>query len=59
MASQRLTEFVGGIRQILDESNGNEQHILAKAEPLLRDLVSNDDWLEEKYTRPQDRKSVV
>ncbi|MGE4369433.1 MAG: cysteine dioxygenase [Burkholderiaceae bacterium] len=52
MASQRLTEFVGGIRQILDESNGNEQHILAKAEPLLRDLVSNDDWLEEKYTRP-------
>lgn len=51
MSSDRLNEFVVKVRKVLDEFQPNEKVILEKVEPLLRDLVAQDDWLEEKYTR--------
>ncbi len=52
MTSTRFNDFVDNLRQVIDEADGNEQRIRTQAEPLLRDLVSHDDWLEEKYSIP-------
>ena len=52
MKSNRLNDFVDDLRQVIDDADGNEQYILSKAQPLLADLVSEDNWLDEKYTKP-------
>ncbi len=51
---KRFDEFVSGISgmtRIVEEERA-EERILARATPLLRSLIANDDWIEEKHTIP-------
>ena len=48
---KRLDQFVSGMTRIVEEERA-EAKILERTTPLLRELIANDDWLEEKYTVP-------
>lgn len=52
MNTTRFNDFIEKLRHAVDAARGDEAQVLAGAEPLLRELVSHDDWLEEKHTRP-------
>lgn len=73
MAAQRLLHFVAAMTRLADAHPGDESQLMAGATPLLRDLVSTDDWLPEAmaaahpqyyqqhllYGDPLDRFSLV
>jgi predicted metal-dependent enzyme (double-stranded beta helix superfamily) len=73
MAAQRLLHFVAAMTRLVDTHPGDESQLMAGATPLLRDLVSTDDWLPEAmaaahpqhyqqhllYGDPLDRFSLV
>ncbi len=51
--SEKLDMFVAQLNEILESSPApDESQLLPKAKHLLGELVKQDDWLEEKYTRP-------
>jgi predicted metal-dependent enzyme (double-stranded beta helix superfamily) len=48
----RLREFVQQFTTLIDQTGVNEVRILADGEPLLAELVKQDDWLPEEFARP-------
>jgi 3-mercaptopropionate dioxygenase len=73
LSSPRFLAFVAAMDKVIDRSAGDEPAVLEAGKPLLRDLITNDDWLPEAYAQPhpqyyqqyllhadpQDRYSVV
>ncbi|HLS87762.1 MAG TPA: cysteine dioxygenase, partial [Burkholderiales bacterium] len=73
MTASRFENFVSRFGAMLDASQGDEARILREGTPLLRELVSHDDWLAPQHARspetgyaqyllhldPQKRFSVV
>ncbi len=73
MAANRLLHFVAAMTRLVQAHPGDEAQLMAGATPLLRDLVSADDWLPEAmaashpqyyqqhllYGDPLDRFSLV
>lgn len=52
MNTARFEDFIDGVRTAIEHARGDEASILAGVEPLVRDLVSHDDWLDEKHAQP-------
>lgn len=50
--SSRFQRFVEAFTQLVEQSSGNEEAILAAGRPLLADLVRNDDWLPDELAQP-------
>ena len=48
----RLRDFVVAVTNLVD-STSKEEEQLYQAKGLLTELVAQDDWLPEEYTRPQ------
>lgn len=52
VSSPRFQKFIKSFSQLVEESEGNEELILAAGRRLLGDLVSNDDWLPDEFAQP-------
>ncbi len=48
----RFRSFVADFTRLIDKAGGNEEVIRADGGALLKDLVSNDDWLPDPYAQP-------
>lgn len=48
---KRLDDFVAAMTKVVEEER-EEAKVLARATPLLKDLITHDDWIEAKYTVP-------
>ncbi|KAF1053462.1 MAG: 3-mercaptopropionate dioxygenase [Stenotrophomonas maltophilia] len=51
----RLRDFVGALASLLDERPA-ESALLARATPLLAELVRHDDWLPEAFAQPDPQR---
>lgn len=47
-----LRTFVAAVTEIMDDKNLPEPSLLARLHPLLEDLISEDKWLPEEFSRP-------
>jgi len=52
---QRFQQFVNGMTALVSRPGCDEQSLLDIAEPMLADLIRNDDWLPDTYTKPSDQ----
>jgi len=52
MTATRLNTFIERLHQVMDRAGNDEDAIRAQAEPLLRELIAHDDWLQERYAIP-------
>jgi 3-mercaptopropionate dioxygenase len=48
----RLRGFVQAMTRVVDAHGNDEATLLARAQPLLIDLITNDDWLPQAYAQP-------
>ncbi|WP_353234793.1 cysteine dioxygenase [Diaphorobacter ruginosibacter] len=48
----KFQKFVTDFTKVIDEHQGNEPAILDKGEQVLGQLISQDDWLPERYAKP-------
>lgn len=48
----RLRDFARGMTAVVERAGGDEARIFAEGAPLLKALVSVDDWLPETYAKP-------
>ncbi len=48
----KFQKFVTDFTRVIDEHQGNEPAILDKGEQVLGQLISQDDWLPERYAKP-------
>jgi predicted metal-dependent enzyme (double-stranded beta helix superfamily) len=51
----RFARFVQQMTRVVESFAGDEPKLLDAAEPLLADLVRNDDWLPERFAAPSDQ----
>ena len=47
-----LRTFVAAVTEIMNDKNLPEPSILLRLRPLLEDLVSEDNWLPDEFSRP-------
>lgn len=52
MNTARFNNFINEVRQVIERAKGDETQILSGAEPLVRELVAHDDWLDARYAQP-------
>ena len=48
----RFVRFVEDFTKLIKTSNGNEDSILYSGQSLLKDLITNDDWLHPNFSQP-------
>jgi predicted metal-dependent enzyme (double-stranded beta helix superfamily) len=49
---EKFQKFVADFTQVIDAHEGNEPVILEKGGAILKQLIENDDWLPERYAKP-------
>lgn len=47
--TSRFRDFVRSFTRLLEETGGDEERVFAGGQPLLRDLLTHDDWLPEAF----------
>ncbi len=52
MISERFDQFVRELDSVVSAHGSDEPAVLAQTQALVADLVSQDDWLPDAYTRP-------
>ena len=52
MNAARFDSFIDSVKSVIGRAAGDEAQILAGVEPLVRDLVAHDAWLDDKYAQP-------
>ncbi|HVL56205.1 MAG TPA: cysteine dioxygenase [Burkholderiaceae bacterium] len=52
MGTERFSRFIEQMTAAADRFGGDEAKMLDAAEPLLRDLIRNDDWLPDAFSQP-------
>lgn len=50
--TKRFEHFVRRLTTVVESCGDDEQKLLDAAEPLLGDLIRNDDWLPDRYAQP-------
>ncbi len=50
----RFAQFVQRMTAVVDSYRNDEPSLLDAAEPLVKDLVGNDDWLPDRFAEPSD-----
>ena len=48
----RLRDFVKALTRVVDEHGSDEARTLEHGQPLLADLINNDDWLPDEFAKP-------
>lgn len=49
---ERLSRFIAGFTRLADAAAHDEARMLDEGRPLLAELVAHDDWLPERFARP-------
>ena len=53
--SKRFEDFIRHMTELVEALGDDEPKLLDAAEPLLGDLIRNDDWLPERFARPSEQ----
>lgn len=51
MSGERLRNAITKLTVLMDKNNLNEQQLLEQAKVIMKDLVSQDDWLDDRFAR--------